>query len=121
MELRTGDIVKHFKGKNLIEKNIYEIVSVNPEYTGTNEFLKEPVVVYTSIFQEGKCFVREYSDLVKELTPEQKEEYGQTYRIEPLTDEELGIIKTNAFILAKLEYIEKKYGKKEDNPPTKVK
>ena len=33
MILKAGDIVKHFKGEDLIEKNIYKIISVNPKYT----------------------------------------------------------------------------------------
>lgn len=109
MILNDGDIVKHFKGKNLIEKNIYEIVSVNPKYTGTKEFTEEPVVVYKSIFQGGISFVREYSDLVQELTDEEKEEYGQDNRVNLLTESELEEIKKPEFVEKKLAYISVKY------------
>lgn len=111
MELKKGDIVKHFKGHNLIEKNIYEIVSVNPEYTGTGKFTEEPIIVYSSLFQDGKNFVREESDLIQELSLEEQEEYGQEHRIDLLTDEELNLIQSQAFINAKLAYINEKYGK----------
>ncbi len=122
MILNDGDIVKHFKGKNLIEKNIYEIVSVNPKYTGTKEFTEEPVVVYKSIFQSGMAFVREYSDLVEELTDEEKEEYGQTNRINLLTESELEEIKQPEFVEKKLAYISAKYakGNKEDKKATEA-
>lgn len=111
MELKEGMICKHFKGETLIEKNIYEIVAVNPEYTGTKVFPSDATVIYKSIFQEGKCFVREYDDLVLELSDEDKEKYQQSYRVEPLTDEELIMINDPEFIKQKLEYLEQKYGK----------
>lgn len=110
MILNEGDIVKHFKGKDLIEKNIYEIVSIDPKYTGTKEFTEEPVVVYKSIFQGGKSFVRELSDLIQELSEDEKEQYGQENRINILTDEELKTIKDKEFIEKKLAYISLKYG-----------
>lgn len=112
MELKKGMLCKHFKGTNLIEKNIYEILAVNPIYTGTKEDVS-PVVVYSSIFQDGKTFVRESADLLEELSSEEKEIYGQNYRIEPLTEEELEIIKTEEFINAKKEYLAMKYGNEE--------
>lgn len=111
MELKEGMFVKHFKGSNLIEKNIYQIISVNPKYTGTREDM-EPVVVYSSYFQEGKTFVRELADLVEELSDEEKMIYKQNHRVEPLTLEETEYIKTNDFINAKLAYIEEHYGNK---------
>lgn len=121
MILKKGDIVKHFKGKDLIEKNIYEILAVKPEYTGTNVPPIAPVVVYTSLFQEGKTFFREYSDLVTELSPEKKEEYGQTFRVEVLTKAELDYIKTPDFIKKKKAYLESKYAKEETNKNTQEK
>lgn len=121
MILKKGDIVKHFKGKDLIEKNIYEILAVNPEYTGTNIFPIAPVVIYTSLFQEGKTFVREYSDLVTELSPEKKEEYGQTFRVEVLTEAELDYIKMPDFIEQKKAYLESKYAKEETSENTQEK
>ena len=108
MILKKGDIVKHFKGSDLIEKNIYEILAVNPEYTGTNIFPIAPVVIYTPLFQDRKTFVREYSDLTTELEPEKKEQYGQTFRVEVLTEAELAYIKTPEFIEKKMAYVTKK-------------
>ena len=103
MILKAGDIVKHFKGEDLIEKNIYKIISVNPKYTGTNTFPEEPVVVYESLFQERKGFVREYASLVEELSSEQ--------------EEEIKLIRTPEFIAKKMAYIAMKYNdeKKPEN------
>lgn len=112
MELKEGMICKHFKGNDLIEKNIYKIIAVKPEYTGTKEFPTDAIVIYKPIFQEGKCFVREYDDLVLELTDEEKEKYHQSYRVEPLNEQELEIIDNPEFIKRKLEYLEQKYGNK---------
>ena len=56
MELKVGDLCKHFKGANLLEKNIYEIIAINVTYTGDKA--KEPIenlVVYKNVFQENKC------------------------------------------------------------------
>ena len=107
MELQVGDLCKHFKGKNLLEKNIYEIVATNVIYTGENA--KEPLddlVIYKNIFQEGKMFVREYSDLTRELSKEQQELFGQMYRVQKLTEEEIAIVKSEKFKKEKLEYME---------------
>lgn len=111
MILKQGDYVKHFKGKNLVEKNIYEIVAVKPTYTGEKKAFPE-VVVYIPLFQTDKCYIREYDDLVCELTSEQQELYHQQHRIDLLTDEELALIKTKEFISKKRAYIEEKYNKK---------
>lgn len=117
MILKAGDIVKHFKGEDLIEKNIYKIISVNPEYTGTNTFPDEPVVVYESLFQERKEFVREYASLVEELSSEQKEKFNQSHRVDLLTEEEIKLIHTPEFIAKKMAYIAMKYNdeKKTEN------
>lgn len=105
--LRVGDLCKHFKGKNLLEKNIYEIVAMDVTYTGENQ--KSPIgnlVVYKNIFQENKFFAREYNDLVVELSEEKQKKYGQKYRIEKLTQEEINEIKSEKFKKEKLSYIE---------------
>ena len=112
MELQKGNIVKHFKGKDLIEKNIYQIVAVNPVYTGTKTFPQDAVVIYESLFQNEKAFVREYEDLVQELSDEQKELYHQNYRIEPLTEEELELLNNPEFIQAKKAFIEEQNNNK---------
>ena len=40
MKFEVGDLCKHFKGKTLLEKNIYEIIAINAMYTGENEKLR---------------------------------------------------------------------------------
>lgn len=107
MILKQGDIVKHFKGESLVEKNIYEIVAVNPVYTGEKETFPE-VVIYTPLFQTDKYYVREYDDLVCELTSEQQELYHQQHRIDLLTEDELALIKTDEFIAKKMAYNRRK-------------
>lgn len=108
MELKVGDLCKHFKGESLIEKNIYEIVAMNVTYTGENA--KTPLdnlVVYKNIFQENKLFTREYNDLVAELSEEKQKQYGQNFRVEKLTQEEIDEVKSEKFRKEKLEYMEK--------------
>ncbi|MCH5166594.1 MAG: hypothetical protein J1F35_01755 [Erysipelotrichales bacterium] len=107
IEIKKGDIVKHFEGDDLLEKEIYEVVSVNPEYTGSNDFPEEAVVVYESIFEQGKAFVIEYANFIRELEDIEllKTGEGQTHFVEPLTDEELFLIQAPSFIRAKKEFI----------------
>ncbi len=108
MELQVGDLCKHFKGRSLLEKNIYEIVATNAIYTGENT--KEPLddlVIYKNIFQEGKMFVREYKDLVEELAQEKQHEYGQMTRIQKLTEEEIELVRSEPFQKEKLSYMER--------------
>lgn len=107
MIIKKGDYVKHFKGKNLIEKNIYEIIAVKPTYTGDDSKFPE-IIIYSPVFQPDKCFVREYADLVSELTQEQQELYHQQHRIDILTEAELALIKTDKFIKEKMAYMEEK-------------
>ncbi len=107
--MKVGELYKHFKGTNLIEKNIYEIVACNITYTGDNTITLDDMVIYRPLFQEGKTFAREASDLLKELTDEEKMLYHQNYRIEKLTDEELTIINTDEYKKKKQEYIASKY------------
>ena len=112
MELKQEDIVKHFKGETLLEKNIYKILAVNPIYTGTRDFTEEPVVIYESLFQDYKIFVREYQDLVEELSDDEKELYHQMHRVEHLTHAELELINSSEFIQAKKAFIEEKNNNK---------
>lgn len=90
-------------------KNIYEIVAINPTYTGVNNIDLSDVVVYKALFQKDKFFVREYGDLVDELNDEEKELYHQSQRVEPLTEEEISILEDEEFIKQKMEYLESKY------------
>lgn len=109
MELKVGDIVKHFKGESLIEKNIYEILALDVKYTGDNEINISSLVIYKPLFQSDKYFAREYDDLVSELNDEEKLKYNQDTRIQLLTEEELELIRTNDFKIKKEEYIKSKY------------
>ena len=91
--LKNGDLCKHFKGKNLDEKNIYRILEVGVTYSG--EKSENPItnlVVYENIIQ-GKIFARELEDLEAELSVEKQKEYGQVHRVEKLTDEEIQVVK----------------------------
>lgn len=107
MELKVGDLCKHFKGTSLLEKNIYEIIAKGVIYTGENS--KAPLdnlVVYKNIFQENKLFTREYNDLVEELSEEKQKQYAQTYRVQKLTQEEIEEVTSEEFKKAKLKYME---------------
>lgn len=91
--LEKGDLCKHFKGKNLDEKNIYEILEIGVKYSGDNsEKPIENLVVYKNIFQ-NKIFARELEDLIEELPEDKQKLYGQKHRVEKLTKEEIEIIK----------------------------
>lgn len=121
--MEVSRFYKHFKGKNLIEKNIYLIIAigvdekyfdlVKPKYVGNNpdNFNYSDLVIYLNYFQ-GKLFAREYTDLNKELSVEEQEKYCQIKRVEPLTNEEIKIIFTEEYITQKKKYLEIKYGTK---------
>lgn len=90
---KKGDWCKHFKGKTLDEKNIYEILEVGVTYSGdASDKPIQNLVVYKNIFQ-GKIFARELEDLTAELEHEKQELYGQKHRVEKLTDEEIESVK----------------------------
>ena len=90
---QKGDLCKHFKGTNLDEKNIYEILEVGVKYSGdASDNPIENLVVYKNIFQ-GKIFARELADLTAELSPEKQAQYGQVHRVEKLTEEEIQYIR----------------------------
>lgn len=94
MILKKGDLCKHFKGKNLQEKNIYEVLETGVNYSGdASENPIKDLVIYKNI-RQGKIFAREMSDLVAELTPEKQQEFGQKHRVDLLTKEEIEIIKS---------------------------
>ncbi len=119
---KIGDLCKHFKGSNLLEKNIYEILNINVKgteldesvtYTGEAENLSLVIdlVVYKNIFQEGKIFAREASDISSELSLEKQAQFHQTYKAQLLTDEEIAIVKSEDFKNEKVKTMEMKYGK----------
>ena len=90
---KKGDLCKHFKGMTLNEKNIYEILEMGVKYSGdASDKPIENLVVYKNIFQ-GKIFAREYEDLVAELPQEKQDLYGQKYRVQKLTLEEIEEVK----------------------------
>ena len=94
MILKKGDLCKHFKGKNLQEKNRYEVLETGVNYSGdASENPIKDLVIYKNI-RQGKIFAREMSDLVAELTPEKQQEFGQKHRVDLLTKEEIEIVKS---------------------------
>lgn len=117
---KIGMYCKHFKGKDLYYKNIYEILQLNTKaeeidfekvtYSGdTVDYLSlTNLVVYKNVFQD-KTFAREYSDLTKELSVERKVEFGQNHVVEPLTPEEIEIIKSSEYREEKIKIEEEKY------------
>ena len=122
MMYEVGMLCKHFKGKDLYEKNIYRIEALNVlgkdidqskiTYTGDGNLLTaKNLVVYSSIFQDNKTFAREYDDISAPMSEEKQNLYGQTSRVEPLTEEEIKTVNDSIFIKKKKEYVLKKYGK----------
>jgi len=122
MIYKVGMLCKHFKGKDLIEKNIYRIEKLGVRgididestvtYTGEKD-LKDAtnLVVYSNIFQEGKLFCREYEDISSELSDDKKAMYNQEIRVQPITSEEESIISEDDFIENKKEYVLRKFSK----------
>ena len=107
-DIKVGDYCKHFKGKTLLEKNIYKILLLNVIYSGDNAVKKlNDLVVYENIF-DGKIFTREASDIFTELSDEKKELFNQIYKVQKLTDEEIEEVKTEEFKVKKLAYINNK-------------
>ena len=79
----VGMLCKHFKGTNLLEKNIYRIEKIGIKgsdidkslitYTGDGELKTATnLVVYSNIFQDNKLFCHEYEDISGELSDEKK-------------------------------------------------
>ena len=123
MIYNIGMLCKHFKGNDLLEKNIYRIENLGVNgldideslitYTGDGELRTATnLVVYSNIFQNNKLFCREYEDISGELSDEKKEMFNQNIKVQPLTDEEISIINSEDFIKNKKELVAKKYSKK---------
>lgn len=114
----VGMLCKHFKGTNLLEKNIYQIIETGilgqnlPSgvvYTGDGDLSSATdLVIYANVFQEDKFFAREYSALTEELPEDKKAESGQSMRVEPLTIEEIILVTSQKFIDDKKAYMESK-------------
>lgn len=106
-------LCKHFKGRNLLEKNIYKIIKVGVDavavdsnvvkYTGDGvlESAKD-LVIYQNIFQENAYFAREYNDISSVLSVEKQEQFRQTYKVQPLSKEECKMIEDQKFIQEKI-------------------
>lgn len=122
MIYEIGMLCKHFKGNDLLEKNIYRIekVGVNGNeidtdivtYTGEGELhTAKNLVVYSNIFQDNKLFAREYEDISSNLSEEKSSLYNQKIKVQPLTVEEINIVSDSKFIEEKKEYVIKKFQK----------
>ncbi len=107
---KVGSLCKHFKGKRLMYKNIYKIISFDNngkdldssiKYTGTKD-VKEAtnLVIYMNVFNR-KVFARELDDFYVELSNEEQEKYGQIHRVEPLSAEEEKRVNSKSFIMKK--------------------
>lgn len=107
MMYKVGMLCKHFKGKDLLEKNIYRIEKLGVKgtdiddsitYTGDGDlYTATNLVVYSNIFQNNKMFCREYEDIASTLSDEQRELFHQDHRVEPLTAMELMLIESDNF------------------------
>lgn len=123
MIYKVGMLCKHFKGRDLLEKNIYRIEKTGVNgydideslitYTGDSE-LKDAtnLIVYSNIFQDNKLFCREYEDISGELSNDKKEVFNQIIKVQPLTFEEIAVINSTDFIEKKMELVAKKFSKK---------
>lgn len=123
MIYEVGMLCKHFKGTNLLEKNIYRIekIGVNGTdidaskitYTGEGNLEEATdLVVYSNIFQKDKLFCREYSDISSELSEEKKTIFNQDLRVQPLTLEEIDLVNSDDFIKEKTIVVSKRFEKK---------
>ncbi len=110
---KVGMLCKHFKGKSLLEKNIYKIIKVGVAgsmldegitYTGVGDVTKATdLVVYQNIFQDNMFFAREEWDLMTEIDSDKQKEFNQRFRVEALNEEEIEMVNS-------LEFIKKKRG-----------
>ena len=123
MIYKIGMFCKHFKGCDLIEKNIYRIENLGVNGSDIDESLitytgdgmlstATNLVVYSNIFQDNKLFCREYEDISGEISDEKKAMFNQTIKVQPLTEEEIVIVNSTEFIENKKEFVTKKYSKK---------
>lgn len=122
MIYEIGMLCKHFKGKDLLEKNIYRIEKLGIDgkdidgnlitYTGEGKLeFSENLVVYSNIFQDNKLFAREYDDISQELSSEKQEMYNQKIKVQPLSSEEINEIKNDDYITKKKELVLSKFKK----------
>ena len=75
---------------------------VNPTeitYTGDGELkTAKNLVIYSNIFQNNKLFARDYEDIYQELSQDKQYLYSQKIKVQPLTPEEITIVKSTQFI-----------------------
>lgn len=122
MIYEIGMLCKHFKGQDLLEKNIYRIEKLGIAgkdidedlitYTGEGKLeLAENLVVYSNIFQDNKLFAREYTDISQELSSEKQKMYNQKIKVQPLSFEEINKINNDDYITKKKELVLLKFKK----------
>ena len=122
MIYKVGMLCKHFKGKDLLEKNIYRIEQIGVDgkdidesiitYTGEGNLRSTAnLILYSNIFQDNKMFCREYEDISQELSSEKQQEFNQKIKVQPLTEEEQIYIGYESFIETKKQLILKKFSK----------
>ena len=122
MIYKVGMLCKHFKGKDLLEKNIYRIEQVGVDgiyiddsiitYTGESDLRSATnLIVYSNIFQDNKLFCREYEDISQELSSDKQQEFCQKIKVQPLTEEEQSFIGQESFIETKKQLVLKKFTK----------
>ena len=108
MLYKIGMLCKHFKGEDLLEKNIYrieklgvngyELIDSDISYVGEgNLSTAKDLVVYANIFQDNKMFAREYKDISSELSADKQTVFHQVHKVEPLTSDEIEIINSEQF------------------------
>ena len=124
MIYKVGMLCKHFKGKDLLEKNIYRIEQVGVDriniddsiitYTGESNLRSAiNLIIYSNIFQDNKLFCREYEDISQELSIDKQQEFCQKLKVQPLTEEEQSFIGQESFIEAKKQLVQKSLQNKE--------
>lgn len=123
MIYKIGMLCKHFKGSDLLEKNIYRIEKLNVKGTDIDESIitytgdgvlsnATNLVVYSNIFQNNKLFCREYEDISSELSEEKKSIFHQNVKVEPLTSMELILVESDDFNKLKQQTTLNKYKSK---------
>mgnify|MGYP003298996738 CR=1 FL=1 len=122
MIYKVGMLCKHFKGKDLLEKNIYRIEQIGIDgndidesiitYTGEGNLRSAAnLIVYSNIFQDNKMFCREYEDISQDLSSDKQEQFNQKIKVQPLTEEEQIYIGYESFVETKKQLILKKFSK----------
>ena len=123
MIYKVGMLCKHFKGNDLLEKNIYRIEKLGVNGTDIDESIitytgdgilsnATNLVVYSNVFQDNKLFCREYEDISSKLSEEKKNTFHQNIKVEPLTSIELTVVESDDFKRIKQQNTLNKYKSK---------